>query len=79
MSAHVPQPPARWLRADGSTVACTESIKVLEENWREAAEMLELLGVGKSAFKLAMHQLVDGLDCAYAEKRTVDGDRTKTE
>ena len=38
-----------------------------------------LLGVGKSAFKLAMHQLVDGLDCAYAEKRTVDGDRTKTE
>lgn len=86
MSAHVPQPPARWLRADGSTVACTESIKVLEDNWREAAEMLEamyedavLLGVGKSAFKLAMHQLVDGLDCAYAEKRTVDGDRTKTE
>ena len=36
-----PVPPERWLRADGTTVACTESIKVLEENWHEAVELLQ--------------------------------------
>ena len=34
------QPPAAWLRIDGSVVSCTESVKVLEENWHEAAELL---------------------------------------
>ena len=28
-------PPERWLKADGSTVSCTEKVKVLEENWEE--------------------------------------------
>ena len=49
------QPPAAWLRIDGSVVSCTESVKVLEENWHEAAELLSesyedavLLGVGKN-------------------------------
>ena len=71
-----PVPPERWLRADGTTVACTESIKVLEENWHEAVELLQamyedaaLLGVGKVAFKEAMHGLVDALECEYAEKQ----------
>ena len=51
------QPPAAWLRIDGSVVSCTESVKVLEENWHEAAELLSesyedavLLGVGKNEF-----------------------------
>lgn len=75
MNKLLPSPPARWLRADGSVVACTESVKVLEENWQEAAELLQamyedavLLGVGKKAFKEALHTLVEGLECSYAEK-----------
>lgn len=77
-----PLPPTRWLRADGTVVACTESVKVLEENWREAVELLEeqfedavLLGVGKDAFRAAMHALVDQLECEYAEKTGADGAR----
>ena len=33
------QPPAACLRIDGSVVSCTESVKVLEEIWHEAAEL----------------------------------------
>lgn len=73
-SNDLPKPPARWLRADGSTVACTESVKVLAENWAEAAELLQsmyedavLLGVAKSEYKKALHALVDALDCPYEE------------
>ena len=69
------QPPAAWLRIDGSVVSCTESVKVLEENWHEAAELLSesyedavLLGVGKNGFKRAMHALIDALECDWAEK-----------
>ena len=69
------QPPATWLRIDGSVVSCTESVKVLEENWHEAAELLSesyedavLLGVGKNEFKRAMHALIDALECDWAEK-----------
>jgi hypothetical protein len=57
--------PERWLRADGSTVACTESVKVLNENWSEVREALQdmyedavLLGCGKAAFKRELHRLV---------------------
>ena len=66
------QPPATWLRIDGSVVSCTESVKVLEENWHEAAELLSesyeaavLLGVGINEFKRA---LIDALECDWAEK-----------
>lgn len=71
---NLPKPPERWLRIDGTTVACTESIKVLSENWAEAAELLQdmyedavLLGVAKSEYKKALHALVDALDCSYEE------------
>ena len=50
--------PERWLRVDGSVVSCTESVKVLNENWHEACDMLQemfedavLLGCGKEAFR----------------------------
>ena len=33
--------PERWLRVDGSVVSCTESVKVLNENWHEARDMLQ--------------------------------------
>ncbi len=68
--------PALWRRCDGSVVACTESVKVLEENRREAQALLQeifedavLLGVGKAQCKEVLHQLVDALECGYAEKR----------
>jgi hypothetical protein len=68
--------PERWLRADGSTVACTESVKVLNENWNEVREALQdmyedavLLGCGKAAFKRELHRLVDSLECDYEEQQ----------
>lgn len=71
----IPAPKA-WYRADGTVVSCTESVKVLAENWEEAVELLQeqfedavLLGVGKDAFRAAMHGLVDTLACDYEEKK----------
>lgn len=71
----IPTPKA-WYRADGTVVSCTESVKVLAENWEEAVELLQeqfedavLLGVGKDAFRAAMHGLVDALACDYEEKK----------
>ena len=29
----VSKAPDKWLRVDGSVVSCTESVKVLNENW----------------------------------------------
>lgn len=67
--------PTRWLRVDGSTVSCTESVKILDENWEEARAMLQdmyedaiLLGCGKVDYRAALHQLVDSLECDYEEK-----------
>ena len=75
MTRQLPLPPKAWRRADGSIVACTESVKVLEDNWREAAELLTdffedaiLLGVSKAEFRRAMHELADGIECAYEEQ-----------
>ena len=66
--------PERWLRVDGSVVSCTESVKVLNENWHEACDMLQemfedavLLGCGKGAFRAEFRRLIDGLDCDYKE------------
>lgn len=71
-----PMPPERWCTASGATVACTEKVKVLSENWEEARLMLNdmfedavLLGVSKASFRQAMHALVDSLECAYEEKK----------
>ena len=57
--------PERWLRVDGSVVSCTESVKVLNENWHEACAVL--LGCGKEAFRAEFRRLIDGLDCDYKE------------
>lgn len=66
--------PERWLRVDGSVVSCMESVKVLNENWHEARDMLQemfedavLLGCGKEAFRAEFRRLIDGLDCDYKE------------
>ena len=66
--------PEKWFRVDGSVVSCTESVKVLNENWQEAHDMLlemfedaVLLGCGKEAFRAEFRRLIDGLDCDYRE------------
>lgn len=64
-----------WKRVDGSAVSCTESVKVLNENWIELSSMMQdvfedavLMGVGKDNMRRLMRELVDGLDCPYKEK-----------
>ncbi len=67
--------PKTWNRVDGSVVSCTESVKVLNENWKEATVLLQemyedavLLGCGKEAIKAEFHRLIEQLECDYVEK-----------
>ena len=72
--------PEKWLRVDGSIVSCTESVKVLNENWHEAHEDAVLLGCGKEAFRAEFRRLIDGLDCDYRELRQpVEAERSSKE
>ena len=71
----VSKAPDKWLRVDGSVVSCTESVKVLNENWEEANDLLQemyedavLLGCGKKAFKAELTRMVKELQCDYEEK-----------
>ena len=52
------EPPKKWLRADGSTVACTESVKVLNENWSEARDTLQEMY--EDAVLLVALQILEG-------------------
>jgi hypothetical protein len=69
------QPPEKWFRGDGSVVACTEKVKVLEENWAELREQLQealddaiLMGCTASQVKAEFKRLVDELPVRYAEQ-----------
>ncbi len=71
----VSKAPEKWLRVDGSVVSCTESVKVLNENWKEAYDLLQdmyedavLLGCGKEAFKIELKRMIEELQCDYEEK-----------
>lgn len=75
MTEKITEKPARWLRVDDSIVSCTESVKILDENWEEMRTMLQemyedaiLLGCGKEHYRRVLHQLVDTLSCDYKEK-----------
>lgn len=55
-----------WLREDGDPVACTEKIKVLNENYLELKEMLRnaledgiLLGCSEVHLRALVRDLVD--------------------
>ena len=61
-----------WLRDDGSIVACTEKIKVMQENLNElkqiAQDALEdglLMEVSEVQMRNALHHLVDNLVNPY--------------
>ena len=62
------QPPERWLKADGSTVSCTEKVKVLEENWNEVRALMQdvlddavLMGCTEAQVKSEYKRLIDAL------------------
>ncbi|EFH11224.1 hypothetical protein [Teichococcus cervicalis] len=58
-------PPAQWPGADGQPVSCREKLKVLAENHREAATMLQdlledavLMGVDEAAMRRILAAMV---------------------
>ena len=60
--------PAVWLGADGAPVSCREKLRTLEENHREAAQVLQdafedavLMGVDETALRGIMADMVAGL------------------
>ncbi|HYF09157.1 MAG TPA: hypothetical protein VD970_16160 [Acetobacteraceae bacterium] len=61
-------PPRLWPGSDGSPISCREKIKVLEENHREAAQILRdafedavLMGVDEEAMRRILAELVTHL------------------
>ncbi len=67
--------PAAWKKPDGSTVSCTEKVKVLNENWHDIKEALQdalddaiLMGCTESQFKAEYKRLVESLACDYKEE-----------
>ena len=70
-------PPKRWLKADGSTISCTEKVKVLEENWLELRALLQdvlddavLMGCTERQVKQECKRLIDALECGYEEQKS---------
>ncbi len=62
----------KWVRDDGSVVACTEKVKVMTENFDEikqiAQDALEdglLMEVSETQMREALHQLIDTLVNPY--------------
>jgi len=60
--------PATWPGADGNPVSCREKLRTLEENQREAAQVLQdafedalLMGVDEAAMRGIMADLVASL------------------
>jgi hypothetical protein len=70
------QPPERWVRPDGTTVACTEKLKILHENWREIHALVQdalddavLMGCTVKQVKQEYKRLIDEIECQYREQR----------
>ena len=60
--------PATWPGADGAPLSCREKLRTLEENHREAAQVLQdafddalLMGVDEAAMRDILANLVAGL------------------
>lgn len=71
----IPAPKA-WKKPDGTTVSCTEKVKVLEENWQDIREALQdalddaiLMGCTESQFKAEYRRLVESLTTDYKEEK----------
>ncbi len=60
--------PSTWPGADGSPVSCREKLRTLEENHREAAQVLQdafedavLMGIDEAAMRAILMDMVAGL------------------
>ncbi|NOS98957.1 MAG: hypothetical protein HOP25_10860 [Methylotenera sp.] len=66
------KPLPTWVRDDKSIVACTEKIRVMQENFEEIEQIVQdafedglLMEVSESQMREALHKLVDTLKNPY--------------
>jgi len=64
----IPPAPTNWPGLDGNAVGCREKLKVLTENYNEAAQVLQdafedaiLMGVNEDAMRQVFADIVAGL------------------
>ncbi len=64
-----------WIRDDNSIVACTEKIRVMQENFDEILQITQdafedglLMEVSEAQMRETLHQLVDSLINPYKKK-----------
>jgi hypothetical protein len=64
-----------WIRDDNSIVACTEKIRVMQENFDEILQITQdafedglLMEVSETQMRETLHQLVDALINPYKKK-----------
>ncbi|MFV1921974.1 MAG: hypothetical protein ACMZ63_05185 [Methylotenera sp.] len=64
-----------WIRDDNSIVACTEKIRVMQENFDEIQQITQdafedglLMEVSESQMRETLHQLIDALINPYLKK-----------
>lgn len=64
-----------WIRDDNSIVACTEKIRVMQENFDEILQITQdafedglLMEVSESQMRETLHKLVDSLINPYKKK-----------
>ena len=64
-----------WLRDDKTIVACTEKIKVMQENFEEIEQLMQdafedglLMEVNEAQMREALHDLVQSLQNPYLKK-----------
>ena len=67
------KPLPTWLRDDKSVVACTEKIKVMQENFEEIQQIMQdafedglLMEVSEAQMREVLNQLVDNLANPYS-------------
>lgn len=66
--------PPKWVRPDGSVVACKEKVMVLDENYQELAQTLTdmiedavLMGCSQQQIRQSMHDLIDAIEIDIQE------------
>ncbi|MCD8338601.1 MAG: hypothetical protein LUC43_00100 [Burkholderiales bacterium] len=66
----------KWLRTDGTRIACKEKIKVLTENRQEITSLLQdaledaiLMGCSEKSFKEVYMDLLNSLKASYPEQK----------
>ncbi len=76
IDALFPPPLPSWTKPDGSALACTEKIKVLNDNYLELRQMAQdalddaiLMGCSQAQVKTALIEMIDRLAGAYPEIR----------